>query len=167
MSVSVKCEMIVSLQINVIGVMFVTFVCILCQLLCSPKSMKEKASKCMTEWIVSEGQYEEIIIAVEQEMCTEHKQACILHGIAKCSKILQAEHFKSFAWNRRGLLKSTAGFSARVSATCFRAPPIIGYLPFEVLGTSGYDYYHPEDIERVAKCHEQCKCKFYFVSLRK
>ncbi|ETE62776.1 Circadian locomoter output cycles protein kaput, partial [Ophiophagus hannah] len=23
-----------------------------------------------------------------------------------------------------------------------RAPPIIGYLPFEVLGTSGYDYYH-------------------------
>ncbi|XP_025087428.1 circadian locomoter output cycles protein kaput-like isoform X1 [Pomacea canaliculata] len=36
-----------------------------------------------------------------------------------------------------------------------RAPPIIGYLPFEVLGTSGYDYYHPEDIERVAKCHEQ------------
>ncbi|ESP02734.1 hypothetical protein LOTGIDRAFT_68740, partial [Lottia gigantea] len=22
-----------------------------------------------------------------------------------------------------------------------RAPPIIGYLPFEVLGTSGYDYY--------------------------
>jgi hypothetical protein len=40
---------------------------------------------------------------------------------------------------------------------CFRAPPIIGYLPFEVLGTSGYDYYHPEDIERVSKCHEQCK----------
>ncbi|KAK7097289.1 circadian locomoter output cycles protein kaput-like isoform X2 [Littorina saxatilis] len=36
-----------------------------------------------------------------------------------------------------------------------RAPPIIGYLPFEVLGTSGYDYYHPEDIERVSKCHEQ------------
>lgn len=36
-----------------------------------------------------------------------------------------------------------------------RAPPIIGYLPFEVLGTSGYDYYHPEDIERVSRCHEQ------------
>ncbi|KAK7486996.1 hypothetical protein BaRGS_00021812, partial [Batillaria attramentaria] len=36
-----------------------------------------------------------------------------------------------------------------------RAPPVIGYLPFEVLGTSGYDYYHPEDIERVSKCHEQ------------
>uniref|UniRef100_A0A182YTM5 Circadian locomoter output cycles protein kaput n=1 Tax=Biomphalaria glabrata TaxID=6526 RepID=A0A182YTM5_BIOGL len=28
-----------------------------------------------------------------------------------------------------------------------RAPPIIGYLPFEVLGTSGYDYYHPDDLE--------------------
>ncbi|BFZ24184.1 hypothetical protein BsWGS_27223 [Bradybaena similaris] len=36
-----------------------------------------------------------------------------------------------------------------------RAPPIIGYLPFEVLGTSGYDYYHPDDLEIVSKCHEQ------------
>ncbi|ELU13627.1 hypothetical protein CAPTEDRAFT_122174 [Capitella teleta] len=36
-----------------------------------------------------------------------------------------------------------------------RGPPIIGYQPFEVLGTSGYDYYHPEDLEKVAECHEQ------------
>uniref|UniRef100_A0A6Q2XCB6 Clock circadian regulator a n=1 Tax=Esox lucius TaxID=8010 RepID=A0A6Q2XCB6_ESOLU len=36
----------------------------------------------------------------------------------------------------------------------FRAPPIIGYLPFEVLGTSGYDYYHVDDLETLAKCHE-------------
>uniref|UniRef100_A0A8C5EJP2 Circadian locomoter output cycles protein kaput n=1 Tax=Gouania willdenowi TaxID=441366 RepID=A0A8C5EJP2_GOUWI len=36
-----------------------------------------------------------------------------------------------------------------------RAPPIIGYLPFEVLGTSGYDYYHVDDLETLAKCHEQ------------
>ena len=35
-----------------------------------------------------------------------------------------------------------------------RAPPIIGYLPFEVLGTSGYDYYHMDDLEKVAACHE-------------
>ncbi|KAJ1197936.1 hypothetical protein NDU88_001780 [Pleurodeles waltl] len=35
-----------------------------------------------------------------------------------------------------------------------RAPPIIGYLPFEVLGTSGYDYYHAEDLELLARCHE-------------
>ncbi|XP_067853386.1 neuronal PAS domain-containing protein 2 isoform X2 [Heptranchias perlo] len=35
-----------------------------------------------------------------------------------------------------------------------RAPPIIGYLPFEVLGTSGYDYYHVDDLERLARCHE-------------
>ncbi|KAM4663413.1 circadian clock protein PASD1 [Discoglossus pictus] len=34
-----------------------------------------------------------------------------------------------------------------------RAPPIIGYLPFEVLGTSGYDYYHAEDLELLARCH--------------
>lgn len=37
-----------------------------------------------------------------------------------------------------------------------RAPPIIGYLPFEVLGTSGYDYYHVDDLEKVAICHEAC-----------
>ncbi|MBN3292498.1 NPAS2 protein, partial [Polypterus senegalus] len=35
-----------------------------------------------------------------------------------------------------------------------RAPPIIGYLPFEVLGTSGYDYYHVDDLEQLARCHE-------------
>ncbi|XP_063289588.1 circadian clock protein PASD1 [Pelobates fuscus] len=34
-----------------------------------------------------------------------------------------------------------------------RAPPIIGYLPFEVLGTSGYDYYHADDLELLARCH--------------
>lgn len=39
----------------------------------------------------------------------------------------------------------------------FRAPPIIGYLPFEVLGTSGYDYYHVDDLETLAKCHEHCE----------
>ncbi|CAD6225254.1 GSCOCG00005587001-RA-CDS [Cotesia congregata] len=35
-----------------------------------------------------------------------------------------------------------------------RAPPIIGYLPFEVLGTSGYDYYHVDDLDKVVSCHE-------------
>ncbi|XP_059844618.1 circadian locomoter output cycles protein kaput [Hypanus sabinus] len=35
-----------------------------------------------------------------------------------------------------------------------RAPQIIGYLPFEVLGTSGYDYYHVDDLENLTKCHE-------------
>nr|XP_033801005.1 circadian locomoter output cycles protein kaput isoform X2 [Geotrypetes seraphini] len=35
-----------------------------------------------------------------------------------------------------------------------RAPPVIGYLPFEVLGTSGYDYYHVDDLENLAKCHQ-------------
>ncbi|KAJ8983465.1 hypothetical protein NQ317_014923 [Molorchus minor] len=35
-----------------------------------------------------------------------------------------------------------------------RAPPIIGYLPFELLGTSGYDYYHVDDLNQVVVCHE-------------
>uniref|UniRef100_A0A1B0B5H4 Circadian locomoter output cycles protein kaput n=1 Tax=Glossina palpalis gambiensis TaxID=67801 RepID=A0A1B0B5H4_9MUSC len=30
-----------------------------------------------------------------------------------------------------------------------RAPPIIGYMPFEVLGTSGYDYYHFDDLDNI------------------
>lgn len=42
-----------------------------------------------------------------------------------------------------------------VSFSCFRASPIIGYLPFEVLGTSGYDYYHVDDLELIAQCHKQ------------
>ncbi|KAG4071565.1 hypothetical protein HA402_011719 [Bradysia odoriphaga] len=40
-----------------------------------------------------------------------------------------------------------------------RAPQIIGYLPFEVLGTSGYDYYHFDDLEKVVTCHEALKQK--------
>ncbi|KAJ6640882.1 Circadian locomoter output cycles protein kaput [Pseudolycoriella hygida] len=40
-----------------------------------------------------------------------------------------------------------------------RAPQIIGYLPFEVLGTSGYDYYHFDDLEKVVMCHEALKQK--------
>ncbi|XP_054274274.1 circadian locomoter output cycles protein kaput isoform X2 [Macrosteles quadrilineatus] len=35
-----------------------------------------------------------------------------------------------------------------------RASQIIGYLPFEVLGTSGYDYYHVDDLDKVIMCHE-------------
>eukprot|EP00095_Tigriopus_kingsejongensis_P000321 maker-scaffold292_size219010-snap-gene-1.33 protein:Tk00321 transcript:maker-scaffold292_size219010-snap-gene-1.33-mRNA-1 annotation:"PREDICTED: hypothetical protein LOC100650446" len=35
-----------------------------------------------------------------------------------------------------------------------RAPPIIGYLPIELLGNSGYDYYHMDDLERISLCHE-------------
>jgi circadian locomoter output cycle kaput protein len=36
-----------------------------------------------------------------------------------------------------------------------RAPPIIGYLPFEILGTSGYDYYHWDDLDDIVSGHEQ------------
>ena len=35
-----------------------------------------------------------------------------------------------------------------------RASPIIGYLPIEVLGTSGYDYYHFDDLDNVVACHQ-------------
>lgn len=29
-----------------------------------------------------------------------------------------------------------------------------GYLTFELLGTSGYDYYHCDDLDQVSSCHE-------------
>lgn len=49
------------------------------------------------------------------------------------------------------------GDSTDLFVLSFRASPIIGYLPFEVLGTSGYDYYHVDDLELIAQCHKQCK----------
>lgn len=36
-----------------------------------------------------------------------------------------------------------------------RASNLIGYMPFEVLGTSGYDYYHWDDLSLIASGHEQ------------
>lgn len=47
--------------------------------------------------------------------------------------------------------------SDELSPLLGRAPPIIGYLPFEVLGTSGYDYYHIDDLELLARCHQHCE----------
>ena len=44
-----------------------------------------------------------------------------------------------------------------------RASPIIGYLPIEVLGTSGYDYYHFDDLEKVIACH-QARELFYTIN---
>jgi hypothetical protein len=35
-----------------------------------------------------------------------------------------------------------------------RASHIIGYFTFEVRGTSGYDYYHADDLDRIATSHE-------------
>ncbi|TGZ32589.1 Circadian locomoter output cycles protein kaput [Temnothorax longispinosus] len=42
-----------------------------------------------------------------------------------------------------------------------RAPPIIGYLPFEVLGTSGYDYYHVDDLDNKG---EGTSCYYRFLT---
>ncbi|XP_031347965.1 circadian locomoter output cycles protein kaput isoform X2 [Photinus pyralis] len=40
-----------------------------------------------------------------------------------------------------------------------RASSIIGYLPFELLGTSGYDYYHVDDLDEVIKGHKALMVK--------
>lgn len=38
-----------------------------------------------------------------------------------------------------------------------RATPIIGYVQLEVVGTSGYDYYHIDDLDKIVVCHETRK----------
>lgn len=39
----------------------------------------------------------------------------------------------------------------------YGAAAIIGYFPFEVLGTSGFDYCHFDDLEQVVECHNSRK----------
>ena len=36
----------------------------------------------------------------------------------------------------------------------FRATPVLGFLPQELLGTSMYEYYHPDDVEHLAASHK-------------
>ena len=38
-----------------------------------------------------------------------------------------------------------------------RATALIGYQPLELLGTSGYELVHPDDLERIEETHLQCK----------
>jgi hypothetical protein len=38
-----------------------------------------------------------------------------------------------------------------------RATQSIGYTSMEVLGTSGYDFYHADDLESIIECHKICK----------
>ena len=32
---------------------------------------------------------------------------------------------------------------------------VSGYMPFEVLGTSNYDYIHMDDLEELSECHKE------------
>lgn len=36
----------------------------------------------------------------------------------------------------------------------FRATPVLGFLPQELLGTSMYEYYHHDDIPHLAESHK-------------
>ena len=40
---------------------------------------------------------------------------------------------------------------------CLRAIQIIGFSSSEILGTSGYDYCHIDDIDELIECHKLCK----------
>ncbi|XP_022697470.1 circadian locomoter output cycles protein kaput-like [Varroa jacobsoni] len=52
-----------------------------------------------------------------------------------------------------------------------RAANIIGYLPFELIGTSGYNYYHVDDLSRIVQGHrsllqtgEGSSCHYRFLT---
>jgi len=40
------------------------------------------------------------------------------------------------------------------SFSLFRATPVLGFLPQELLGTSMYEYYHHDDIPHLAESHK-------------
>ncbi|VDP35907.1 unnamed protein product [Soboliphyme baturini] len=48
-------------------------------------------------------------------------------------------------------------FDAEWKFTCLdsSATDIIGYIPFEILGISGYDFYHPDDLRQIADDQEK------------
>lgn len=41
---------------------------------------------------------------------------------------------------------------------------LLGYSRIELLGTSGYDYIHMDDLEQVAESHDQCNQPIHFVA---
>ena len=55
-----------------------------------------------------------------------------------------------------GLLKVTNNVSIQ-GGVGVRGGWHIGYDGYGILGTSGYDYNHPDDMDSVVKGHKQCK----------
>ena len=39
--------------------------------------------------------------------------------------------------------------------SCFRTTAITGFLPQELIGSSGYEFFHPEDLNSIAVSHRQ------------
>lgn len=42
--------------------------------------------------------------------------------------------------------------------TPLSASAILGYTAAELLGSSGYNFYHDEDLNALARSHVDCKC---------
>lgn len=45
-------------------------------------------------------------------------------------------------------------YMKKSSFSSFRATPVLGFLPQELLGTSMYEYYHHDDIPHLAESHK-------------
>ncbi len=55
------------------------------------------------------------------------------------------------------MYSSTTHKSGTKYSVCSQNDFPVGYLPFELLGTSGYDHYHIDDLDQVAACHESLR----------
>ena len=109
---------------------------------------------------MSQGENEDIEMTDESNMEGEDDAPAVSKHVFICTgRLLDSDLLREMSTVVDAL---NTEFSSRQSMEWkflfldHRAPPIIGYLPFEVLGTSGYDYYHVEDLEKVAACHEDC-----------
>eukprot|EP00118_Oscarella_pearsei_P010384 m.63594 g.63594 ORF g.63594 m.63594 type:complete len:54 (+) comp35176_c1_seq3:1167-1328(+) len=40
---------------------------------------------------------------------------------------------------------------------CFRVADVIGYVPQELIGSSFYEFYHRDDVPRLAEDHKACE----------
>lgn len=102
-------------------------------------------------------------------LSTLENTASLVRTIAKLSSCPRSWEMRSRCWSwnmqtvpsvlrcRHSECSRQTLLSDELSPLLGRAPPIIGYLPFEVLGTSGYDYYHIDDLELLARCHQHCE----------
>lgn len=64
------------------------------------------------------------------------------HYLGQFPKRYRTFHVHISKWKKKDLSRS------------FRATPVLGFLPQELLGTSMYEYYHHDDIPHLAESHK-------------
>ncbi|XP_065200898.1 circadian locomoter output cycles protein kaput-like isoform X2 [Planococcus citri] len=91
--------------------------------------------------------------SVDQDKILEFNKPSIFVGFIRlltpqlCNDVILHDHLKTE-------FISHHNFEWKFLFLDERAPSIIGYSPFEVLGTSGYDYYHIDDLDGIISHHK-------------